>query len=423
MKKFIPFFLSILLHFSSVYAQSNDLIRLIENKYEFYYTIDDVIFYQIEDDGTYDSKRIKKQLFYNQKACDSTAFRLDEISFVSGKTIYGLKSYRKKPDYKKGELKEVKVCDLYKIDPLGKMSLLYSYQDIYIAFTDDFKSYIPTKNKKVITIDWKTGKIDTLIHKQIEDVELGIPSHLINPSPIVLGKIDSKLIILFGISDPATGEGLAERYCIYDLANHTYEFIKKYHEAEYKTKPIYEDYIYSKQHYEDFYIAIINSDLTGKYLYGGFVYAGSPARDKDYLFNDNLDTITSTVKKYTYLIGKNYVKNEVVSLNFTTITDSKREVIIPYKLTLPLERSFYRIYTNQLILEEDQKEFGEYEWSILKNFIYAKHNYQFNSEFYQAYFNVFEFYRAGIDKRKKSVDSKFTKADKENLKLILTKIK
>ncbi len=422
MKKFILFFLSILLHFSSVYAQLNNLDTLIENKYEFYYTIDNVVFYQIEDDGTYDSKRIKKQLFYNHKACDSTAFRLDEISFISDKAIYGLKSYLKKPDYKKGEIKEVKVYDLYKIDPLGKMTLLYSYQDIYIAFTDDFKSYIPIENKKITTIDWKTGKIDTLVYEQFKDSELGIPSQFVNPDPIVLGKINNKLIVLFEIGDPATGERLAERYCIYDLTTHTYQFIKKYHEAEYKTKPIYEDYLYSKKHYEDFYISIISLDLTRKYLYSRFRYDDSK-RDKDYLLNDNLDTVSAALKKYRYFIGKNYVKNEVVSLNFTTITDSKKEVIIPYKLTLPLERSFYRIYTNQLILEEDQKDFTEYEWSMLRNFIYTKHNYQFESEFYQAYFNVFEFYRNGLGKRKKKVEGKFTKSDKENLKLIFTKVK
>ncbi len=421
MKKFIPFFLSILLHFSSAHAQSNNLTTLVEDKYSFYYNIDDIVFYQIEDDGTSDSKRIKKQLFYNQKACDSTAFRLDEISFISDGTIYGLKSYWKKPDYKKGELKEVKVYDLYKIDPLGKMNLLYSYQKIYIAFTDDFKSYIPTKNKKVITIDWKTGKIDTLIHKQIQDPELGIPSRFVNPSPIVSGKIDNKIIISFGISDPATGEKLAERYCIYNLANHTYQFIKKYHEAEYKDKPVYEDYIYSKEGYEDFYIAIINSDLTGKYLYSGFRY--SSTRTKDYFLDSKLDTITGALTKYSYFIGKNYNKNEVTSLNISTITDNQKKVIVKYKLTIPLERSIYRIYHNQSILPEDQKEFTEYEWSLLKNFIYAKHNYQFDSEFYKAYFNVFEFYRAGIGKRKKNVEGKFTKADKANLKLILEKIK
>lgn len=392
---------------------------MIDNKYEFYYTIDGQVLYRIKDDATSFTKKIKKQLFYNQKACDSTGFRLDKIEFVCDGNIYAIKSYLKEPDYKKGKINRIRVYELYKIDPSSKLKLLYSYEGVYITFTDDFKSYAPA-NKKIITVDWKTGKIDTLSHARFEDFELGIPSEVINPDPIIMQKINNKLIIGSGIAD--SGERVAERYSIYDINIDKYKFIKHYHESEYKTKPIY-DYLYNKQGYEELSISVNYLDLSKKYMYGQITYIGSPARDKDYFFDDNLDTVTATVKKYTYLIGKNYTKNEVVSLNFTTITDSKKEVIISYKLTLPLERSFYRIYTNQLILEEDQKEFTEYEWSMLRNFIYAKHNYQFESEFYQAYFNVFEFYRTRIGKRKKKVEGKFTKSDKENLKLILTKVK
>ena len=78
---------------------------------------------------------------------------------------------------------------------------------------------------------------------------------------------------------------------------------------------------------------------------------------------------------------------------------------------------------NELLVENDINQLNSYFYPLLKNFIYAKYNYGFENEYYQAFYNLFGFYRKGRTERKKKVDKLFNKADKANLKLILAKIK
>jgi len=73
-----------------------------------------------------------------------------------------------------------------------------------------------------------------------------------------------------------------------------------------------------------------------------------------------------------------------------------------------------------MLKKEDLKGFGKYELGILRNLIFAKYNYAFSSEFYQAYFNLYEFYgnKEAQKSRVKDVNNKLTETDKANIKLI-----
>ena len=136
--------------------------------------------------------------------------------------------------------------------------------------------------------------------------------------------------------------------------------------------------------------------------------------------DENTNIVTPVVKKSFNKPNYNYQDGKVVSVMAHTILDNGNKVFVPYKFTLPLERSLYKLYNDQEILKEDLSQFGEYELSILKNFIFAKHNYGFNSDFYQAYFNLFEFYNDEKKRasRTKNMDGLLTEADTRNLEVI-----
>jgi hypothetical protein len=100
--------------------------------------------------------------------------------------------------------------------------------------------------------------------------------------------------------------------------------------------------------------------------------------------------------------------------------DDKNEVIVPYIFSPRLDILMYNVYNSKILDKEDIKGLGKYELGILRNVIFAKYNYAFSSEFYQAYFNLYEFY-GDWQKRKtraKDVSQLLTEADKENIKFL-----
>jgi hypothetical protein len=130
--------------------------------------------------------------------------------------------------------------------------------------------------------------------------------------------------------------------------------------------------------------------------------------------------------------GVNMQNGKIQNYFLSSITDIKdstkryiggyasKRVIVPYKFNPMLEIAMYKAYNNNLLTNEDMKDFEKYELGILRNLIFAKYNYAFSSEFYQAYFNLYEFY--GNEKaqktREKDVNNKLTEIDKANIKLI-----
>ncbi|MCB9002687.1 MAG: YARHG domain-containing protein, partial [Bacteroidales bacterium] len=85
-----------------------------------------------------------------------------------------------------------------------------------------------------------------------------------------------------------------------------------------------------------------------------------------------------------------------------------------------LDIAMYKAYNDTLLTNDEVAGFGKYELGILRNLIFAKHNYDFSTEFYQAYFNLYAFYNNEEMRktRTKDVNGKLTETDKANLKLI-----
>jgi hypothetical protein len=151
------------------------------------------------------------------------------------------------------------------------------------------------------------------------------------------------------------------------------------------------------------------------------------------IFDDQFNYIDEILPMFNIEInGVNIQKNVLRNYFLETSIDAKdstvkviggyadKRVIIPYVFDPVLEIAMYKAYENSLLAQNDIKDFGKYELGILRNLIFAKYNYVFSSEFYQAYFNLYEFY-GNKDARKsrvKNVNDKLTETDKANIKLI-----
>ena len=106
-------------------------------------------------------------------------------------------------------------------------------------------------------------------------------------------------------------------------------------------------------------------------------------------------------------------------------TDSSKSCFFKIKLNYALEKAFYNIYHNTRMSQKSLQGFDKYELMLLKNFVFAKHNYGFNNPFYQAYFNTFIFYSDEQKKksRKKNVDNLLTNSDRSNLAILQKAVK
>jgi hypothetical protein len=91
-------------------------------------------------------------------------------------------------------------------------------------------------------------------------------------------------------------------------------------------------------------------------------------------------------------------------------------VWVACKFSLTFDKALYDIYYNTLLEKTTIETFDKWELNKLRNMIFAKHGYQFQSEYLQAFFNLFDFYNN--IKKTSDVNALLTPIDKKNLKLI-----
>jgi len=116
------------------------------------------------------------------------------------------------------------------------------------------------------------------------------------------------------------------------------------------------------------------------------------------------------------------LQHDIIRFYFLkSLTNKDKSVIIPYKFIPELDLAMYKAHQNEKLTKDDIKGLDLYALGILRNSIFAKYNYAFNSEFYQAYFNLFAFYNHSEKKgkRTKNINDKLTDTDKANVALIL----
>jgi hypothetical protein len=160
----------------------------------------------------------------------------------------------------------------------------------------------------------------------------------------------------------------------------------------------------------------------------------------DFVYKQEVDEVrlrTETIEQDLFLVDQDFnLIGRALRRNFNTSysifdrekgalitrarTDSGRNCTYKFQLKHQLEKSFYDIYYDRVLSQQTLKGLSKNDKSLLRNFIFAKHNYRFKSHFYQAYFNGFLFYNtdAKIRTRLSNVDKLLTASDKSNIALL-----
>ena len=159
--------------------------------------------------------------------------------------------------------------------------------------------------------------------------------------------------------------------------------------------------------------------LDGRY-YGG--YYKKYKYNEIIVFDENLERRGKTLTKTNEIKGYNIQNSKVKSINLESQLDTKKQVIIPVALTYKLDHLLYKIYAGEKISKSSLTGYGPFELGILKNMVFAKHNYGFDTPYYQAFYNLYRVYRDKMDSRTKDMNGKLTEADKKNLNLIKAEI-
>jgi hypothetical protein len=120
----------------------------------------------------------------------------------------------------------------------------------------------------------------------------------------------------------------------------------------------------------------------------------------------------SFYKTYEYK-NKDYVITKSDSL---LLNENICKISIDYYPNRILEELIYKVIHESNIVNSELMNLNKKQLSILRNSVFAKHNYKFDSVYYQAFFNRYSFYYDEVESRTKNIT--LTEIDKQNLKLI-----
>jgi hypothetical protein len=172
---------------------------------------------------------------------------------------------------------------------------------------------------------------------------------------------------------------------------------------------------------EDFRVNFYFSQYDYDFLMAAVDY-GNLTEDTDLIFSKDLKDTTHIIKKHQpwEIMGENIQEGKNQFFYLRSRLDNGEKVIVSYKVDRAFEEVAYDIFKNYAINKSQIKDFNEDQLGILKNLVFAKYNYTFSTDFYQAYFNLFEFYndekmRAS---RTKDMNGLLTEVDTKNLEVI-----
>lgn len=147
----------------------------------------------------------------------------------------------------------------------------------------------------------------------------------------------------------------------------------------------------------------------------------------DLIFSKNLEDTTHVIKKHQpwKIMGENIQRGENQFFYLRSTMDNGEKVIVSYKVDQAFEKVAYHIFKGHLIKTNHVQTFNTEQLGILKNLVFAKYNYSFSNDYYQAYFNLFGFYNdeKKRDFRTKDMSRLLTKVDTKNLDVIINALK
>lgn len=173
--------------------------------------------------------------------------------------------------------------------------------------------------------------------------------------------------------------------------------------------------------YEDFRVNFYFSHYDYDFLMAGVDYGNLPEQT-DLIFSKDLEDTAHIIKKQQpwEIIGENIQEGKNRFFYLRSRLDNGEKVIVSYKVDRAFEEVAYDIFKNHSIDKNQIKDFNEGQLGVLKNLVFAKYNYAFSTDFYQAYFNLFEFYNDETRRtsRTKNMNGLLTEADTKNLEMI-----
>lgn len=391
----------------------------IDRKYEgvpVLFFVDNKIFRQYE----YHPRDYLKRMFIDDKALDSTRLDLDlflKSVNVPGR-IYGVTTLRSSTRNEFGRDYENVIYEIdFTINAIKKVG---SFKNMHLATGDGHYYTRERYNDSILyKIEPSTGKrtvFTSTVPYVLDTGEFATGAHIFNFLEFsnIWQLSTTNYIMQFA---DCSADCNNYRYLLYDHANKTYSKIARLDSI--RQRDIKLDR--TKGHYETslLWLDVFMRDLSNNYSYVS-ENSYTSGTVEEYVVDAEARLVTRALKKHDFRPYNNYQAGKIVSVMAHTSLDNRKKVFVPYKFTLPLERSFYNVFNDQELLKEDLDEFGEYELSIIKNFVFAKHNYDFESEFYQAFFNLFAFYNTDANRktRTKGVNDKLTDIDKINLSAI-----
>ena len=202
-------------------------------------------------------------------------------------------------------------------------------------------------------------------------------------------------IILADIDD---GEIQDEKYCVYDEKIRQYSLSKNNDMLNIINK--------------DDHSGIRCYDLSGQYVFRG-----------EFIYDSNFNLFSKIqifdVDIYGLVISNREIKQLLLKskLDLQEGEKERTEVLIPFVPDPYKEKAMYEIYENIELTAQDLQRFDAFDLHLLRNMIFAKHNYAFKDKFLQAYFNLYGFY-CNQTNRLTDVNRLLTSADKKNLALI-----
>lgn len=426
MKKNLLASLLLLLAPMGLRAQSDNRLITIERKFDTAQMIwvDSLLF----SEHYYYPRDYEKRIFINEIAIDSSRFYLEEIDFVIDEVIYGHNRKNSNEFNETFQSYEFEV-QLYKIDldrrTIKKNGLL---KNVYLQPLSKFyRADISGNDSIIYKIDPKTLKMEAwlTVHPYFPKIEI-YPSQQFRYLGSVYELNDTRLLMEFV---DCTGDCVDYRYLIYNLESKEYQLIEWYEDLRQIeiAKNVLKGYPPTSIYAGLGYLApTFDHDDSIRYSYGYFDTGDTTLiHDQDYIFNENFEIVTPALKKSRYGFDYNYNGNVRTSFMIGSQLDNGKTRFLAYKILLPLERSFYKIFNNETVLPADLEKLNKEDLSILKNFVFAKHNYGFTSEFYQAYFNLFDFYNSNEKRshRIKDMAGLLTKVDQDNLTVIKNALK
>lgn len=341
-----------------------------------------LVFYRVDNHSFYEIDKKKKRLYWDNKAIDSTGMTCgieNQIIFNKKRLIF---CTHKPKNY------------FYSIDTVGKNN--------FIGVLSDSTSIETTLNNFFVRdkINFHCLDLNTLKKTTYFNIDS------------FTAKKFSNDFGLYKIIELSKNEIMATiRYCYDGCYNYHYFLV------DLITKEIKEMTLNNKDPNNELYVIDILKNDNSCFLAEEF---SNKIANQYFICDKNFKEISKALYHPINDIGRNYKNGKYISDNIRVGLDNGKIIIITYKFSLRLERSFYRIYKNQELLKEDIKQCSKYELNLSKNMLFAKYNYKFTDVFYQAYFNMFEFYNTEEKKKTRlaKVEHLFTEIDRKNLKTI-----